>query len=561
MTLLLPRPIALAKSGSITLSALLSYEFGAASSIIGSVYLYERSASYLVANDFDYWEPNAPVVNRWTVSGSNITADVTSKSYLQTTFSDIQFVRGNSIATFENVYLGGDWFLLNVIDPSLASAAALQGRHGPTAQDIIDMANKFFQKYGTVDNSNDCHQIAREVAAAAGAVLPSSSGSLNPADNEEQGFWRIAYRGSDPGAISNWQTLVKPGDIIRMGWTRDGNPHTTTVLAVDAANQTLTVYDNGYYVGAVEKVGVHTQNFDQKTNSSEVTIYRLTIDDTFLVSGDSSADTLLGSGYNERFTPVGGNDYVDGSDGADVVVEAGKLSQYTVTRAGNQISVQDSVLGRDGVDLLFNIEKIQFSDFSINTTMKAEAAKLPAATVNSLVELYVAYFARTPEASGLSYWIDKAAAGESLTDISKEFYNAGVQYSSLTGYSANMANTDFIKVVYANVLGRTGSTAPNVDELSYWDNRIKTGLTTKEGLIQKMLSDAHAFANDPTWGWVPKLLDNKISVGYQAAVTYGLDYNSSSDAIAQGIAIAHAVTSTDTSAAVGLIGVAGHVFL
>ena len=76
-----------------------------------------------------------------------------------------------------------------------------------------------------------------------------------------------------------------------------------------------------------------------------------------------------------------------------------------------------------------------------------------------------------------------------------------------------------------------------------------------------MLTAAHSFANDPTWGWVPKLLDNKISVGYQAAVTYGLDYNSSSDAITQGMAIAHAVTPTDTSAAVGLIGVAGHVLL
>ena len=76
-----------------------------------------------------------------------------------------------------------------------------------------------------------------------------------------------------------------------------------------------------------------------------------------------------------------------------------------------------------------------------------------------------------------------------------------------------------------------------------------------------MLHDAHSFAGDPKWGWVPKLLDNKISVGYQAAVTYGLDYNSSSDAITQGMAIAKAVTPTDTSVAVGLIGLADHVFL
>ena len=236
------------------------------------------------------------------------------------------------------------------------------------------------------------------------------------------------------------------------------------------------------------------------------------------------------------------------------------MSHFTITMNSGACIVVDNV-GQYGADTLFNIEKIQFSDFSINTTMKGEAAKLPTATVKSLTELYVAYFARTPDASGLAYWIDKAAAGESLTEISKEFYNAGVQFSSLTGYSATMANSDFIKIVYTNVLGRSGATAPPVADVAYWDNQIKIGATTKEGLIQTMLTAAHSFANDPTWGWVPKLLDNKISVGYQAAVTYGLDYNSSSDAITQGMAIAHAVTPTDTAAAVALIGVAGHVLL
>ena len=76
-----------------------------------------------------------------------------------------------------------------------------------------------------------------------------------------------------------------------------------------------------------------------------------------------------------------------------------------------------------------------------------------------------------------------------------------------------------------------------------------------------MLSDAHSFANDPTWGWVPQLLNNKIAVGYQAAVTDGLDYSSPADAITKGMAMAQAVTPTDTSVAVGLIGVGGNIHL
>ena len=124
-----------------------------------------------------------------------------------------------------------------------------------------------------------------------------------------------------------------------------------------------------------------------------------------------------------------------------------------------------------------------------------------------------------------------------------------------------MTNGDFIKLVYVNVLDRTGATAPPAADVTYWDNQIQTGATTKEGLIQTMLTAAHGFANDPTWGWVPQLLNNKITVGYQSAVTYGLDYNSPTDAISKGMAIAQAVTATDTLAAVGLIGVAGNVHL
>ena len=277
------------------------------------------------------------------------------------------------------------------------------------------------------------------------------------------------------------------------------------------------------------------------------------------VAGTSGNDALTGS--NSIFWGGPGNDTITGVASGNTAVYSGTLNQYTVTNNAGVIAVADNISGRDGTDAITNIQHIQFTDYSINTAMKAVAAKLPTTTVNSIVELYVAYFARTPDATGLSYWIDKAAAGESLSAISKEFYNAGVQFSSLTGYSATMANSDFIKIVYTNVLGRSGATAPPASDVAYWDNQIKIGATTKEGLIQTMLTAAHTFTNDPTWGWVPQLLNNKVTVGYQAAVTYGLDYNAATDAITQGMAIAHAVTATDTTAAVGLIGVGGNIHL
>ena len=265
-----------------------------------------------------------------------------------------------------------------------------------------------------------------------------------------------------------------------------------------------------------------------------------------------------------KFFSSGANDQFQGMSGINTVTYAGRLSEYSLNNVSGDVSnitVKDSLPARDGTDTLNNIQKIKFSDYTVNTTMKAEVAKLAPDQVNSLIELYVAYFARTPDATGLSYWIDKAAAGESLTNISKEFYNAGIQFSSQTGYTAAMSNADFIKLVYANVLNRTGTTAPPSADVAYWDNKIQSGATTRDGLIQTILTAAHAYANDPIWGWVPQLLNNKIAVGYQSSVTDGLDYNSTADAFAKGMAVVQAVTPTDITAAVALIGVTANVHL
>ena len=54
---------------------------------------------------------------------------------------------------------------------------------------------------------------------------------------------------------------------------------------------------------------------------------------------------------------------------------------------------------------------------------------------------------------------------------------------------------------------------------------------------------------------VPQLLNNKITVGNYFALQQGLNYLSNEDSISKGMAIAAAVTPTDTSAALNLIGV------
>jgi len=40
-------------------------------------------------------------------------------------------------------------------------------------------------------------------------------------------------------------------------------------------------------------------------------------------------------------------------------------------------------------------------------------------------------------------------------------------------------------------------------------------------LVSAILTSAHTFKDDATWGWVADLLDNKIQVADKFAVTWG----------------------------------------
>jgi hypothetical protein len=268
----------------------------------------------------------------------------------------------------------------------------------------------------------------------------------------------------------------------------------------------------------------------------------------------SLGSTLTGGPDNDAITSGPGNDTIDGGAGIDTAIYSGNIANYTLTKTGSSYTIHDKA-GADGTDTLTNIETVKFADKTINLTVQTKAASAPQADVTRLSELYVAFFNRVPDADGMSYWIDQMGAGQSITQIADSFYSAGVQYSSLTGFSIGMTDADFVKVIYKNVLGRTGTTAPPDADVNYWVNNLTSGADSRGSLINTILAAAHGFKGDTTWGWVPDLLDNKITVAKFFAIDWGLNYNTANESITQGMAIAAAVTSTDTAAAIALIGV------
>ena len=270
------------------------------------------------------------------------------------------------------------------------------------------------------------------------------------------------------------------------------------------------------------------------------------------LTGSNFADKLYGNELDNMITGGAGNDTIDGGQGTDSVKFLDSLTHYKIIRTTSGYQVSDT-WGTNGTDALTQIESLQFSDKNINLLVQDKAASMGSAQTTQLLELYVALFNRVPDADGMSYWLDQVKAGQSFNQIAESFYNAGVAYSQLTGFSSTMSNADFINVIYKNVLGRKNGA--DAGGLSHWEGALLRGEASRPSLVSQILSSAHTYKGDTTWGWVADLLDNKITVAKKFSIDMGLNYNTPEESITNGMAIASAITPTDTTAAVTLIGV------
>ncbi|HYC99276.1 calcium-binding protein [Brevundimonas sp.] len=78
--------------------------------------------------------------------------------------------------------------------------------------------------------------------------------------------------------------------------------------------------------------------------------------------GNALNNVLRGGAGNDTFSGRGGDDGINGGAGVDTVVMSGVRADYTIQAGNGYVTIGDSVVGRDGIDTLFNIERIRFSD-------------------------------------------------------------------------------------------------------------------------------------------------------------------------------------------------------
>jgi Ca2+-binding RTX toxin-like protein len=81
------------------------------------------------------------------------------------------------------------------------------------------------------------------------------------------------------------------------------------------------------------------------------------------IDGGAGRDQIDGGLGNDRITGERGNDVINGSYGWDTAIYSGRRADYTVTEnADGTTSVLHRSGGIDGIDLVLNIEVLQFSD-------------------------------------------------------------------------------------------------------------------------------------------------------------------------------------------------------
>ncbi|HRW39479.1 MAG TPA: DUF4214 domain-containing protein, partial [Aquihabitans sp.] len=78
---------------------------------------------------------------------------------------------------------------------------------------------------------------------------------------------------------------------------------------------------------------------------------------------------------------------------------------------------------------------------------------------------YSAYFLRPPDKSGFAFWLNRRRSGSwTIAKISANFADS----SEFKNRYGSLSNSDFVTLVYQNVLGR----APDSGGLSYWTGQL-----------------------------------------------------------------------------------------
>ena len=247
------------------------------------------------------------------------------------------------------------------------------------------------------------------------------------------------------------------------GWdVVDGGDGFDTVIIVGRSSQFKLVFDGGVtYIDALSGASAMTERA-QLTNVEQVQFLDKTV--SLVVN-----DTIKGGP---------GIDFFDGGLGQDTVVYSGPQERYTINKSGNRYVVSEPT-GSDDTDYLVNIERLQFANGKVALDVEngnaGEAAKLIGALL------------------GPTYVKDKALAGIVINLLDQKYTsdtiaNLGLATPMYLSMAGSSSNTDFVKQVFTNVVGRP----PTPSESSTYVNMLDAGTSQSALALMAAHTDLNA---------------------------------------------------------------------
>ncbi len=187
------------------------------------------------------------------------------------------------------------------------------------------------------------------------------------------------------------------------------------------------------------------------------------------LAGGKGNDSLYGFGANDVFEAGEGNDFIYGGDGVDILVR--KASDFDITFLGQQ-SFQVKSFGADGVDKLFNVERIYVGD--LDSPFRIIGLDInQGESSGSVFRLYKAAFNRTPDGFEVGYHVRNIENdGLNFINIARNFL---LSPEFKKTYGENQSDEEYIRSLYQNVLNRE----PQEFELKYYIDQFENFSTER----------------------------------------------------------------------------------
>lgn len=226
-------------------------------------------------------------------------------------------------------------------------------------------------------------------------------------------------------------------------------------------------------------------------------------------------DTLEGRGGNDTLIGNRGDDALNGGEGIDTAKYIGDSNHFTIQITKGAATKVIDRKGAEGTDSLQDVEKLDFAvGKDVNLSDMADVANIDPTSLMSLIEMYIAYFNRAPDAEGLFYWGTRLSQGMSLQDIAQSFSS---QNETVFLHSSTIETGYFVNTAYNNVLGRSADT----EGFNYWVGQLDGGRVQKGEFLLAMVNGAKAStgsAEDAAY------IKGKADIGVYFSVIKGMSH-------------------------------------